>query len=135
MTSREELTREVFDSFNEGDFELRPEVTHPDIEIVTETTRLSGEPYRGHEGVRRWIAETFEAFDEWKLAIDEIEERGPDRVLIVGAVHLRGRGSGVTVDLPCPGSSTTRASSAREWRRSPTASRRRGGPLSQLPSR
>ena len=101
MTSREELTREVFDSFNEGDFELRPEVTHPDIEIVTETTRLSGEPYRGHEGVRRWIAETFEAFDEWKLAIDEIEERGPDRVLIVGGVHLRGRGSGVTVDLPC----------------------------------
>jgi ketosteroid isomerase-like protein len=101
VTGHAQVVRTVFDSFNAGDFEVRPETTHPDIEIVTETTRLAGEPYRGHEGVRLWIQETFEAFSEWTIAMDEVEELGPDRVLAVGTLHLLGRESGVTVDLPC----------------------------------
>jgi hypothetical protein len=100
MTDREQLAREVFDRFNRGEYEPDPANTHPDIEVVTESSRLTGEPYRGFEGLRRCIAETSDAFEEWTISVGEIEEPTPDRLLIVGTMHLRGRGSGVTVDLP-----------------------------------
>jgi ketosteroid isomerase-like protein len=99
--SRVQLVREVFDSFNAGEFEVNPDVTHPDIEVVTEATRLSGEPYCGYAGLRQWIAETWDAFEEWTISIGHVEEPSPARVLVVGTLHLVGRGSGVTVDLPC----------------------------------
>ena len=42
-----------------------------------------------------------EAFDEWQLKLDELDEVTPGRLLGIGAIHLRGRGSGVNVDQPC----------------------------------
>lgn len=101
MSRRERAAREVFAAFNRGEYEVDADATHPDIEVVTEATRLNGEPYRGYAGLRQWIAETSDAFEEWTISIGEIEEPTPNRVLIVGQLHLRGRGSGVTVDLSC----------------------------------
>lgn len=93
--------REIFERFNAGDLEIDPDLTHPDIEIVASASRFSGEPYRGYEGVQQWFAETFESFDEWKIQLDWAEAHGPDRVFGEGSVHLRGRGSGAVIDLPC----------------------------------
>src|SRR3954454_14292650 len=94
------MVRGVFARWNEGNFQPREEETNPDIEVVTQTARLHGQPYRGLEGVRRWIAETLEAFEEWNLRLDEVQSMG-ERVLGVGHIHLRGRESGVDIDAPC----------------------------------
>jgi ketosteroid isomerase-like protein len=98
--SNVDMVREVFERWNGGDFEVREQDTDPEIEVITQTSRFQGEPYRGIEGVRRWIAETLEYFEEWELRLDEVQAVG-DRVLGVGRMHLKGRGSGVDIDAPC----------------------------------
>jgi ketosteroid isomerase-like protein len=99
-----ELERRIRDSvarWNRGDHTLNPEWTHPDVEIHAAAAEFAGTIYRGLEGVERWVADMRESFDEWQLEVHELEESAPGRVLGVGTVHLRGRGSGVDVDLPC----------------------------------
>ena len=67
----------------------------PDIELYSRFGGFSGEPYRGHDGVRAWVAdirENFERFDPW---LDEARAVGDDRVLAFGGIRFRARESGV----------------------------------------
>ena len=67
----------------------------PDIELYSRFGGFSGEPYRGHDGVRAWVAdirENFERFDPW---LDEARAVGHDRVLAFGGIRFRARESGV----------------------------------------
>jgi ketosteroid isomerase-like protein len=73
---------------------------YADPEIVLESaivSRAEGSAYRGHEGLRAWAADSEAAFDELRTASDEFRDLG-DRVLMLGRVFGRGRGSGVPVD-------------------------------------
>jgi ketosteroid isomerase-like protein len=97
----EQRLREAFAGWSRGDRRFDPRWTAPDVEIHSATGDFTGTIYRGQEGVERWVADMQEAFDEWRLELDELEEFAPGRVLGVGTVHLRGRGSGATVDQPC----------------------------------
>jgi ketosteroid isomerase-like protein len=97
----ERRLREAFDAWNRGERVFDPEWTTPDVEVHSAVGDFGATPYRGQEGVRRWVDDMTEAFDEWRLDLDEVEEFAPGRVLGVGSVHLRGRGSGVSVDQPC----------------------------------
>jgi ketosteroid isomerase-like protein len=97
----ERRLRAGFARWNEGEHVFDPRWTDPDVEIHGPVVRLDGRVYRGQEGVAAWVAEIAEAFDEWQLQLDELDEFAPGRVLAVGKVHMRGRGSGVTVDQPC----------------------------------
>lgn len=97
----EQRIRDGFAGWNRGERTFDPQWTHPDIEIHSVAASLSGSVYRGHEGLERWVSDMEEAFDEWELELHELEEVSPSRVLGVGAIHLRGRGSGATVDQPC----------------------------------
>lgn len=54
-----------------------------DVELHT----LTG-TYRGHDGMRKWIAEMDEGWDPWELTIGDVTEMG-DRVLL--EVRLDGR--------------------------------------------
>ena len=97
----ERRIREAFARWNRGEHTFDPVVTHRDIEVHSAVANLSGTVYRGREGLERWVADMEEVFDEWQLDLQELEEVSPSRVLGVGAIHLRGRGSGATVDEPC----------------------------------
>jgi ketosteroid isomerase-like protein len=99
-----ELERRIRDAvarWNRGEHRLDPEWTDPDVEIHAAAGAFAGTTYTGLEGVERWVADMSEAFDEWQLEVHELDEPVPGRVLGVGTVHLRGRGSGVDVDMPC----------------------------------
>jgi ketosteroid isomerase-like protein len=93
--------RRAFERWNRGDYSFDDQEVDPDIEIVSAFGGIEERTYRGHDGLARWVQDVTEAFDEWRLHIDEIEHLAADRALVVGAVHFRGRGSGLTVDLPC----------------------------------
>ena len=97
----EQRVRTSFAAWNRGEHSLDPEWTHPEVEIHSAAVGLSGIVYRGQEGLARWVADMEEAFDEWQLKLDELDEVTPGRLLGIGAIHLRGRGSGVNVDQPC----------------------------------
>jgi ketosteroid isomerase-like protein len=97
----ERRLRDAFARWNEGERVFDPRWTHPDVEIHSAIGDFTGATYRGQEGVAQWVADMAEAFDEWRLELDELDEFAPGRVLGVGTAHLRGRGSGVSVDQPC----------------------------------
>ena len=56
-----------------------------------------GKVYRGHEGVRRWLADSDESFDELRIAASDFRDLG-DRVLVFGRIRARGRESGLELD-------------------------------------
>jgi ketosteroid isomerase-like protein len=58
-----------------------------------------GNIYRGHDGFRRWFADSFESFEELTNEWSEFRDLG-DRVLAFGHVKARGRGSGMEIDSP-----------------------------------
>ena len=58
---------------------------------------FQGEPFRGHEGVRRWLAGTRrELRDLGRSAIARVHERG-ETVVVLGT-SMRGRGSGIEIE-------------------------------------
>jgi ketosteroid isomerase-like protein len=58
-----------------------------------------GNVYRGHEGFRRWVADSFDSFEGVTNEWSEFRDLGI-RVLALGHVRARGRGSGMELDSP-----------------------------------
>jgi ketosteroid isomerase-like protein len=97
----EQRIRDGFARWNRGEHSFDQDWVHPDVEIHSAAAVVTGSVYRGREGLERWVSDMEEAFDEWQLEINELDEVKPGRVLGIGSVHLRGRGSGAPVDEPC----------------------------------
>ena len=95
--SREELVRRELDRWNAGEREIDSQVLHHDVVVHSQMTNAT---YHGHDGVRRFVAEIYDQFEEWHNSIDEFRDAGEDRLLALGSIHLRGRGSGVEFDQP-----------------------------------
>jgi ketosteroid isomerase-like protein len=66
---------------------------------VVLVSRILGKAVRGRAGVRRYLREIDEQFDEWTMAIEDWRDAG-DCVAALGHVRLHGRRSGVTLDQP-----------------------------------
>ena len=96
--SREEMIRREFDRWNAGERrEIDPQVVHHDVVVHSQMTNAT---YHGHDGVRRWMAEIDDQFEDWHSSIDEFRDAPEERLLVLGAIHLRGRASGVEFDQP-----------------------------------
>jgi ketosteroid isomerase-like protein len=95
--SREKLVRREFNRWNAGERDVDPQAVHHDIVFHSELTSAT---FRGHDGLVRWMAEVDDQFEDWHSSIDEFRDAEGDRLLALGTVHLRGRGSGVEFDQP-----------------------------------
>ncbi len=95
--SHEQLVRRIFERWNMGERVLDPEEIHPDAVVYS---AMTGDTFRGLDGVRRWMAEIDEQFEDWVLSIEEVRSVPDDRLLVLGSVHFRGRSSGVEFDQP-----------------------------------
>ena len=94
-----ELVREGFARWNEGDYDFFFNSTAPDIELLSRFGSLTGEPYRGHRGVREWLADIQQSFERFDLWLDDVRDLG-DGVLAIGGIELRARGSGLDLKEP-----------------------------------
>ena len=94
-----ELVREGFARWNQGDYDFLFRSAAPDIELFSRFGGLTGEPYRGDEGVRQWLADIQESFERFDLWLDEVRDLG-DEVLAIGGINMRARGSGVDLKEP-----------------------------------
>ena len=92
-----ELIRRVFDRWNTGEREIDLQDLHHDVVVHSGMTNAT---YHGHDGVLRWIAEIDDQFEVWHSSIDEFRDAAEERLLALGTIHLRGRGSGVEFDQP-----------------------------------
>jgi ketosteroid isomerase-like protein len=92
-----ETVRRAFEAFDTRDIEALLALSDPDCEWLPFRAQLEGSVYRGHEGVRRFVADMDEDWSEFRIDPDEIRDLG-DRVLVIGVVHALARGSGVRVE-------------------------------------
>jgi ketosteroid isomerase-like protein len=72
-----------------------------DEETVFEPLRAQTEGvFLGPVGMRRFLADTAEAFDLFKASYPDIRDLGGGRLLAIGTLRVRGRTSGVESDVP-----------------------------------
>jgi ketosteroid isomerase-like protein len=93
------LVREGYARWQAGDYPLLLDFllasAAPDIEIYSRFGGFSGTPYRGHDGVRAWLAEIQENFERFEPWVDEAREAGDDQVVATGGISFRARESGI----------------------------------------
>jgi ketosteroid isomerase-like protein len=97
VRDHEQVVRAIFDRWNAGDRELPPDEIHPDAVVHS---AMTGNTFKGADGIREWMEEIDEQFDDWRLTIEEVRDVSADRLLVLGGVHFRGRSSGVEFDQP-----------------------------------
>jgi ketosteroid isomerase-like protein len=93
------LVREGYARWRAGDYDLLLDFllanAAPDIELYSRFGGFSGTPYRGHDGLRAWLAEIQETFERFEPWVDQAREVGDDRVVAIGGISFRARESGV----------------------------------------
>ena len=99
MAQNADIVRRVFAAFSRRDVESLLALCDPEIVFVPQTGRLAGrdEPYRGHEGLRTYLADVARVWQELRSEPDEYIEID-DRVLCTGRVYAWGVGR--VIDAP-----------------------------------
>jgi ketosteroid isomerase-like protein len=95
MGEGEDVIRDIWRRWNEGERGYNPEIIDPEIEIHS---ALTGQVFSGEDGVRRWVAEIDDQFEAWELSVDEIHQSSPEQFVARGSVRARGRQSGLDLD-------------------------------------
>jgi ketosteroid isomerase-like protein len=93
-----ETVRRGIDAYNHRDIEGIVAVTAEDAVLVPMRSLLEGGEYRGHDGVRRFMADIDEDWSERHIEVEEIREL-EDAVLVLGSFRAVGR-SGTEVRFP-----------------------------------
>ena len=93
-----EIVRRSLQAYADGDVEEMLACIDPEGELQSAIIGgAEGRVYRGHDGLRRWFAETQESFEDLKTELTEFCDLG-DRVVGFGHIHARGRESGLELD-------------------------------------
>ena len=94
-----EAVRVLGEALRRGDVDTLIAGTNPDAEAHTIRSAVEG-PFRGHDGTREFVRDNQENFEIFKPRYDEVEELSDGRVIAIGTLHLRGRGSGIETEVP-----------------------------------
>jgi len=94
-----EIIRAGVQALNRGDVDGLAEALDPDVELVPLRAVLDGTVYRGHEGMRRWLADMGDDWTRFELDLQEVRELKGGQVLVRATMSLRGK-SGVALDSP-----------------------------------
>ena len=93
-----EIVRKVFAALNRGD-ETALGLAHPEIVIDATRSVFNPKTYFGREGIRQWLADTNEIWEDMHTEQNEFIDAG-DRVVVIGRLVGKGKGSGVEVESP-----------------------------------
>ncbi|HZA89916.1 MAG TPA: nuclear transport factor 2 family protein [Solirubrobacterales bacterium] len=94
-----EITREAFEAWGRGDREAWVAMFDEESELYSLRAQLEGHPYRGHDGLRRFLADLDEHWDYVRFGVREIRDAGEQVVALVD-FKARGSASGVELDSP-----------------------------------
>jgi ketosteroid isomerase-like protein len=93
-----ETVRRYYDALRRRDFDAAVAEWQQDCEWFPDTPRLiEATSYRGHDGLRRHFATLADIFESVRIDLSELREIG-DRVVALGELRARGRGSGLELD-------------------------------------
>ena len=85
------------EAINRGELDIA-EPIHPEVVFEPLRSRTEG-PFVGHEGMRRFIADTEEMFEVFHVSYTDVRDLG-ERVLAIGSIRMRAKVSGVEADVP-----------------------------------
>ena len=97
--SNADIVRRAFEAFSRRDVEALVALADEEIEFHPATARVAGrgEPYRGHDGMRAYMADVARIWQELLTEPVELYEAG-DVVVAVGRVYAWGAGR--VIDAP-----------------------------------
>jgi ketosteroid isomerase-like protein len=98
MGDRVAEARANIDAFNRRDVDAIVATFAANVEWWPLRSATEG-PYRGHDGIRDWFADTAEQFEYMRATVDEVREEG-DAVVLSGELRVKGRQSGASIDQP-----------------------------------
>ena len=95
-----EVAKRFVDAFNRRDLNALMDTATPDIAFFPALAgTIDDNRFQGSEGMTAYFADVESAWEEFRLIVDEYRDLG-DRVLTLGRLEGRGRGSGAAVDTP-----------------------------------
>ena len=110
-----EIFKRLAHAISWGDEQSVVELTTDDVEVSARRSATEG-IYRGHDGLRAYLADNRESFEFFRYTLDEVRDLGDGRVVGVGTIRIRGKGSGAETDVPSAGIATFRNGKATSWK-------------------
>jgi ketosteroid isomerase-like protein len=98
MSENVELIREAVEAFNRDDYEAWIG-TFTECEFWPLRAQLDGRPYQGTAGLRRFVREMEEDWEQSRFRVNEFREGG-DTVVGLARFQATGRRSRVEIDVP-----------------------------------
>jgi ketosteroid isomerase-like protein len=94
-----DLVRGMFEAFANRDLAAMLTTMHPEVDFLPVTANLTtgGVPYRGFDGIERYMEDVARVWPELRLFPGEMRDLG-DRVMVLGRVLARG--GGMIIDRP-----------------------------------
>ena len=92
-----EIARRSFEAFNARKVEELVSLSAEDCEWLPFRAQLEGIVYRGHAGVRQFVSDMDEDWDEFRIDPLEFHDRR-ERVAVIGRVSALGQGSSMEID-------------------------------------
>jgi ketosteroid isomerase-like protein len=93
-----ELAQAGFDAFNRGDVAGVLALLDPEVEVHSVAEVGEEGTYYGHQGYIEWTGIWLDAWSEFRVELQEIEEVDDENVLVHSRQWGRGKGSGVEVE-------------------------------------
>jgi ketosteroid isomerase-like protein len=95
-----EIAKRVIDAFNRRDVEGFFALVAPEFEwFPAMAGGVVGGGYSGRKGIKTYLADIGEAWEKYRVLAEEFRDLD-DRVVMLGRIEGRGRGSGAWIDSP-----------------------------------
>jgi ketosteroid isomerase-like protein len=91
--------KRIYESRNRGDVDAVLAECDSEVEWHTHLATLGGQPIKGHDEVRRYMASLQEDWESFRQEPEEFFDAG-DKVVAFIQTYARGRASGVDVEMP-----------------------------------
>jgi ketosteroid isomerase-like protein len=99
MAANTDLFRSCAEAVTSDDEASLLELMDIDVEVLALRSGTEG-AFRGHDGVRAFLADNRESFDRYETRYEEVKDLGDGRVLALGTILVRGRESGIETEVP-----------------------------------
>jgi ketosteroid isomerase-like protein len=97
-----EIVRQAIEAHRSDDFKAAREVFlalwDPSCEYARVTAAVEPQTYRGHDGIRRYLGDMADDWDQWRAEAGEILEVSQDMVVATVRFHAMGKDSGAPVE-------------------------------------
>ena len=93
-----DVVRQVVEAFRDRDVARMRTLFDEQSEFTSTVAAIEGGPYRGRDGIERYVSDLDDVFDDWHSEDERYLDAGDGRVILTYRVVGRGKGSGAPVD-------------------------------------